>query len=241
MEDGSPVFGPVAYKLTLSEAIGRGIVAPYLVLCFDIRDPELYPPHETVNPYRYAYDLGGVRVGPEHSPVLIRPDWRGAPPPSGPLDIRSIRGCDVSPIDLADPAAALRLKAYVWAEMRERLDRLDALTRLAVARPPRIDRADAADWVEARLAEPHEEGVTRVLYHSIVWQYLPEDGRARITAAMERTGRAAPPDYPLAWLALETNRETFRHELTVRFWPGGEEPVVLGEAHAHGAWVEWRG
>ncbi|MFF5494509.1 Helicase associated domain protein [Streptomyces aquilus] len=42
MEDGSPVFGPVAYSLTLSEAIGRGIVAPYQVLCLDIRDPDLY-------------------------------------------------------------------------------------------------------------------------------------------------------------------------------------------------------
>ncbi|WP_406255844.1 Helicase associated domain protein [Streptomyces nigra] len=42
MEDGSPVFGPVAYRLSLSEAIGRGIVAPYQVLCLDIRDPELY-------------------------------------------------------------------------------------------------------------------------------------------------------------------------------------------------------
>ncbi|NNN38234.1 helicase, partial [Streptomyces sp. S3(2020)] len=42
MEDGSPVFGPVAFELSLSEAIGRGIVAPYQVLCLDIRDPELY-------------------------------------------------------------------------------------------------------------------------------------------------------------------------------------------------------
>ncbi|WP_323187318.1 Helicase associated domain protein [Streptomyces sp. NBC_00124] len=42
MDADSPVFGPVAYKLTLSEAIGRGIVAPYQVLCLDIRDPHLY-------------------------------------------------------------------------------------------------------------------------------------------------------------------------------------------------------
>ncbi|MET9914312.1 Helicase associated domain protein [Streptomyces sp. NPDC006476] len=42
MEPDSPVFGPVAYKLTLSQAIGRGIVAPYQVLCLDIRDPDLY-------------------------------------------------------------------------------------------------------------------------------------------------------------------------------------------------------
>ncbi|NEB75833.1 DEAD/DEAH box helicase family protein [Streptomyces sp. SID14478] len=40
MSEDSPIFGPVAYKLTLSEAIGRGLVAPYQVVCVDIRDPE---------------------------------------------------------------------------------------------------------------------------------------------------------------------------------------------------------
>jgi len=191
---------------------------------------------------RYAYDLGGVQVGPEGSPVRIRPDWQGPPPPSGPVEIVAIRGCDVSPIDLADDAAALRLKSYVWAEMTERLHRLDAIIGLARARRPRIDRADAADWVEARLAEPQAEGTTRVLYHSIVWQYLPPEGRARIEAAMAEAGARATPERRLAWLMLETNRATFRHELKVRYWPGGaEESVLLGEAHAHGQWVRWFG
>ncbi|MFI7005563.1 Helicase associated domain protein [Streptomyces sp. NPDC050145] len=40
MSENSSLFGPVAYKLTLSEAIGRGLVAPYQVVCVDIRDPE---------------------------------------------------------------------------------------------------------------------------------------------------------------------------------------------------------
>ncbi|MGW7672157.1 Helicase associated domain protein [Streptomyces sp. NPDC054775] len=42
MDEDSPVFGPVAYKLKLSEAIRRGLVAPYQVVCLDIRDPELF-------------------------------------------------------------------------------------------------------------------------------------------------------------------------------------------------------
>lgn len=187
---------------------------------------------------RYGYDLGGVKTGPEGSPVLIRPDWQG-PPPEGEVEIASIRGCDVSPIDLTDPAAALRLKSYVWAEMTERLERLDGVIALAEEKRPRIDRADAADWVEARLAEPQEAGVTRVLYHSIVWQYLPPAGRARIEAAMAAAGARASGERPLAWITLETNRETFRHELRVRQWPGDGEPVLLGEAHAHGLWVRW--
>ncbi|AEY94132.1 helicase (plasmid) [Streptomyces hygroscopicus subsp. jinggangensis 5008] len=42
MDRDSSVFGPVAYELKLSEAIRRGIVAPYQVVCLDIRDPDLY-------------------------------------------------------------------------------------------------------------------------------------------------------------------------------------------------------
>ncbi|WP_345142316.1 DEAD/DEAH box helicase [Streptomyces mexicanus] len=47
MDEDSPVFGPVAYKLKLSEAIRRGLVAPYQVVCLDIRDPELFAALET--------------------------------------------------------------------------------------------------------------------------------------------------------------------------------------------------
>ncbi|MCT2546981.1 DEAD/DEAH box helicase [Streptomyces atratus] len=42
MDPGSRVFGPVAYKLTLSQAVSRGLVAPYQVVCVDIYDPEFH-------------------------------------------------------------------------------------------------------------------------------------------------------------------------------------------------------
>ncbi|MFD3517454.1 Helicase associated domain protein [Streptomyces sp. NPDC058657] len=42
MDDGSPIFGPVAWKLMLSQAISRGLVAPYQVVCVDISDPDLH-------------------------------------------------------------------------------------------------------------------------------------------------------------------------------------------------------
>jgi hypothetical protein len=190
---------------------------------------------------RYRYDLGGVEVGPAHSSMRIVPEWRGPPPPSGPIEIVSIRGCDLAPVDLSDPAEALRLKAYVWPDALDRLGRIDAAASLAAEKPPLVERKDAGTFVEERLETPQEPGVTRVLYHSVVWQYLPETTRRSITAAMEQAGAHATAEKPLAWVQLETNRETFRHELTVRFWPGGGEPVMLGEAHPHGAWVEWLG
>ncbi|WP_329564952.1 DEAD/DEAH box helicase [Streptomyces sp. NBC_01361] len=41
MDRDSEVFGPVAYELRLSEAIRRSIVAPYQVVCVDIRDEDV--------------------------------------------------------------------------------------------------------------------------------------------------------------------------------------------------------
>ena len=189
---------------------------------------------------RYRYDLGGVEVGPADSPMQLKPEWRGPPPPAGEVEIVAIRGCDMSPVDLSDPAEALRLKAYVWAEAHERMGRIEAATRLAAEKPPLLERKDAGDFVEERLETPQEAGVTRVLYHSVMWQYLPETTRRAITAAMEQAGAHATRERPLAWVRLETNRETFRHELSVRYWPDGDDPVTLSEAHPHGAWIAWR-
>ncbi|MER7204997.1 helicase [Streptomyces sp. CB01635] len=42
MDRDSELFGPVAYELKLSEAIRRGIVAPYQVVCVDIRDEDVH-------------------------------------------------------------------------------------------------------------------------------------------------------------------------------------------------------
>jgi hypothetical protein len=190
---------------------------------------------------RYRYDLGGVTVGPADSQMRIAPEWRGPPPPAGEVEIVAIRGCDLAPVDLSDPAEALRLKAYVWPDAIERMARIEAAVRLAAEQPPLLERKDAGTFVAERLEAPQQPGVTRVLYHSIVWQYLPESTRRSITVAMEQAGSRATADKPLAWVRLETNRATFRHELTVRYWPGGDEPDMLAEAHPHGAWVEWRG
>lgn len=188
---------------------------------------------------RYFYDLGGVTVGPADSPMRIVPEWRGPPPPAADLRIVSIRGCDIAPVDLAAPEAALLLKSYVWPEAVERMARIDAAARLAREAPPDVVRQDAAAFVRDALARPQQAGVTRVLFHSIVWQYIPDDQQAAINAEMAQAAQSASADRPLAWITLETNRETFRHELHVRHWPGGGEPVLLACAHPHGAWVEW--
>ena len=190
---------------------------------------------------RYFYDLGGTTAGPSLSRMRIAPEWRGSPPPANPVEIVAARGCDRAPVDLTDPDQALKLKAYVWAEAAERMARIDTAIAMAERAAPELERMDAVDAVRDMLARPQEAGVTRVLFHTIVWQYLPEASQDAITAMMEDAGHAATAERPLAWVSLETNRATFAHELRVRYWPGGDQAVHLANAHPHGAWVEWLG
>lgn len=188
---------------------------------------------------RFRFELGGVKVGTAASAIRIVPEWRGDPPPNNPVSIEGIRGCDVKPVDLRDSDAALRLKSYVWPEARKRMARIDRAVGLASARAPELDRMGAAEWVQEILSEPQVDGVTRTLFHSIVWQYIPQASRDSITAGMEKVGEAATENQPLAWIMLETNRETFAHELRVRYWPGSDDWTLLARAHPHGDWVEW--
>jgi hypothetical protein len=187
---------------------------------------------------RFRIDLPGISTGPADSPVRLTPEWRGSPPPPTPPDIVSIRGVDIAPVDATTQAGADRLLAYCWADHTQRIERLDHALALLRAHPPRLDAGDAPDWLDARLAEPQPEGVTRVLMHSIVWQYIAPEGQARITAAMLAAGSRATPDRPLAWVRVEADRTVHHHDIRIQSWPGHGDSVLLGHAHAHGFWVE---
>jgi hypothetical protein len=187
---------------------------------------------------RIAFDLGGTAFGPADAPLRLTPDWRGPAPLPASIAFAAIAGCDAAPIDATDPAAAERLRAYVWAEKAERLTRIDTAIAMLRARPVALQHADAAEWVERRLALPQAPMTTRVLVHSVVWQYLGAERQARITTAIERAGAAASADRPLAWVTMEPNRDLAAHETTIRFWPGGHNAVVVARSHPHGEWIE---
>ncbi len=120
-----------------------------------------------------------------------------------------------------------------------RLDRVEAALRLAVTAGYKVEKADAADWVERRFARPQRPGTVRVLYHTVVWSVPAAATRARITAALAVAGRAASPAAPVAHLAVEGDGQPdARIDLTL--WPGGAT-VALGRADFHGRWVNGGG
>ena len=187
---------------------------------------------------QFRIDLPGMSTGPLGSTVRIVPEWRGTLPPTMPPAIVGIRGVDIAPIDATTSAGTDRLLAYCWVDHTQRIERLERALALFRAHPPHLEQGDAPDWLEARLNEPQAKGVTRVLMHSIVWQYIDAKGQARIQAAMEAAGARATPDRPLGWVRVEADRTVHRHDICVQSWPGHGETVLIGHAHAHGFWVE---
>jgi hypothetical protein len=188
--------------------------------------------------HRYRYELGTARWGDPASPVVIASDWQGAAPmlPAG-IEVAAHAACDVAPIDLPAPGAALRLLSYVWPDQHDRLTRLRAAIALAQTLGVHVEAADGLDWVRRELAVARP-GRATVLYHSIMWQYMPAATRETLRGVIAEAGARATRHAPLAWLAFEVVGSDADCELALTLWPGGTRHV-LAAAHPHGRWVRW--
>lgn len=175
---------------------------------------------------------------PGTSGVMIETDWRGPAPDNVrmPITVASRAACDQNPVDVTDPAAASRLKSYAWPDQPERLARLDAAISLAREAGVRVEKADAADWLQARLSGRPETGLT-LIFHSVFLQYPPEATRIALRAMIAAAGAAASPHRPLAWMCFEpcdlfddaalapVNPNLFISRLQT--WPGGQIRTFL--------------
>lgn len=188
----------------------------------------------------YAYDFGSWCHGdPMTAPLLLRADWLGAPPATAKIRLHSRAGCDIRPIDPRDPEQRKRLLSYIWADQLPRLERVaTALEHAAIhGRPP--EAIGAGDFVIRELAARPADACL-VLYHTIVWQYLPADEQQRIAEAIELAGAAATAEAPLAWLRAETGAASDGAELKLTLWPGGITRQ-LAVVDYHGRWIRWDG
>jgi len=183
---------------------------------------------------------GGLSHGPPDSPVRLTGAWTGAPLQPWPeLEVVERLGSDVRPVDPTRPEGRLMLTAYVWPDQQQRQARLRAALDLAARHVVPVRRQDAASFVAGIGLHQH---TTTVLWHSVVWQYLPADQQDSVAASIERLGDRATSTAPFAHLFLEPTRRTAGsdHEFLVvlRLWPDGRRRI-LGSSAAHGIPVTW--
>ncbi|WP_139978222.1 DUF2332 domain-containing protein [Nocardioides litoris] len=191
--------------------------------------------------FRFCDDTGAWH-GDEGSPVALDGAWTGPGPWHGgatwPEVVERV-GSDLRPVDATGTEGRLVLTAYVWADMRVRLERLRGALRLAQEAPVEVRRAGARDVVDGLELV---EGTVTVLWHSVMWQYLDDAERADVLARTEELGAASTPTRAFAHLQLEPRRRTAEEEhafwLVLRTWPGGVEEH-LARSRGHGLPVDW--
>ncbi len=182
----------------------------------------------------FALAVGGQSFGPQNPALTLAPEWHGPLPPAAAPHIADRRGVDLAPLNPSDPDDALRLMAYLWADQPDRLARTRAAMQVASAP---VDKGDAGAWLADRLEQPRP-GHLHLIYHTIAWQYFPQETQDTCEKALNTAGAQATDDAPLAHLSMEADGGKGAAAF-LRLWPGGEI-INLGRVDFHGRWVEWQ-
>lgn len=193
---------------------------------------------------RYSHNLGSVSCGQPDSPLHLEPEWQGLAPPPADVRILSARGADLRPLRLDDPHTRERLMSYIWPGDDARSDCLRRAMAIADEAKPVVDRASAAPWLAQRLGEPQAAGTMRVVQHSMVLQYLPEDELRAVKAAIFEAGNRATPERPVVRIGLEWNKKRSAVVLCMTYWSGTPDETgrkILAKCHPYGAAIRWYG
>jgi hypothetical protein len=182
---------------------------------------------------RYAYEVGGRVLGDPSSAVRLVEPWEGSIPPYREVEIVERRGCDPNPVDATTEEGRLTLTSYVWGDQVDRLTRLRAALELAQDVPVQVERAGALEFLERELRPT--PGVTTVVWHSVIWQYVDPAEREAVDALLESV------EGPVVRASMEPEDLGDRWAFVVRVQrlPGGGRPAVA-ECHGHGPPVRWR-
>jgi hypothetical protein len=188
---------------------------------------------------RFRYEQDGIALDPEDSPVRFAHFLTGGRPPLATgFHVGERAGCDLNPIDATTEEGRLTLLACIFPDEHDRFDLLERAIEVARETPAPVERADLSAWVAERLAEPRP-GIATVVYHTIVWPYLPDDVRGAADAAIAAAGERATDEAPLALLSFEGARtDSSRTELQLTEWPGGRSRLLATTSH-HPISVNW--
>ncbi|WP_114907234.1 DUF2332 domain-containing protein [Ornithinimicrobium murale] len=172
--------------------------------------------------------------------VVLDPAWESRPLgiPTA-VEVVERLGCDLAPIDPRSQDGALDLLSCVWPDQTHRLSRLRGALSLAQEHEVRLERAGGGDFLDRlELRESHHT----VVWHSVMWQYVPAEEQERMLDRLAALGAEADPERTLTHLAFEPRRlepgGPHRFLVAATTWPGGTERL-LGEAPPHGVPVRW--
>lgn len=145
------------------------------------------------------------------------------------LLLQERHGCDLHPLDAADPQDADTLLSFIWPDQRERFERLQAALAVARAYPVAIERGEGVAWARAK-AKPRERAATVVL-HTVITEHMSAEVRASLGEAIAELSASAADAAPFAWIRMEPGETGY--DTTLAQWPGGSERrIARSDGHA---------
>jgi hypothetical protein len=185
---------------------------------------------------RYHYDYGdGIGAGPLDAGLTLTTTRRGTEPL--PLDLPRIawrRGIDLHPLDVTDADDMRWVRALLWPEQSDRMERFDAAAEIARTDPPKLVQGDAVDDLGDLIATAPADARV-IVFHSFVINQFTDSQRSRLRDAL------VAADRPIDRISIEMlSRGAEAPEILHTRYDGGEHPAhQLGTAHHHGEWIAW--
>jgi hypothetical protein len=172
---------------------------------------------------RYGYEYANGSFPGE---LVLRGEERTPAPPAPALPrVRSRAGIDQAPPDLRTDEGVRLLKAYVWADQEDRLERLDAAVALWRRDPPEIVVGDILDELPRLLARRRDD-VPLLVWATATLYYLPRERRRAVRDLLVEAGAAT----------IETAHPIDGSDDYYGLFVDGQE-VAHGDFH--GAWLDW--
>jgi hypothetical protein len=187
--------------------------------------------------YGYDYANGrhyGVADAPLQIPCALIGDLM--PPLPAKLPEVALRvGIDLYPVDSGDDDAVLWLRALIWPEHRERVERLQQALEIARVHRPTVLAGDALNLLPEVIAEAPAE-TTLCLFHSLTLYQFTAEQRERLTTLLLEASRQRP----LYRIAFEKMRGADPPQLCLFVYAQGTATAqVVANCSAHGRWLEW--
>jgi hypothetical protein len=140
---------------------------------------------------------------------------------------------DLNPIDVASEHGARLLRAFVWPDQTERLERLDRAIAAVRRDPPQVMEGDYVEALPALLSN-RRPGAQLVVFQTASTMYLDRPRLERVRRALHEAAR----EEPLVYLTTGRAPNDDGYGLEVERYPDGQS-TRLAVFDFHGEWLDW--
>ncbi|MEE8332183.1 MAG: DUF2332 domain-containing protein [Acidimicrobiia bacterium] len=183
---------------------------------------------------RYGYDYGQDRVVGE-SPLTLSCELRGGVPDLELPPCRWSAGIDIEPVHVEEEDARDWLRALVWPDQPERMERLESAISIARDHPPRLVKGDGIDSLAGVVADAPADAAL-VVHHSFSLNQVSAEERDRFDGVLGSLS-AERDIYLVAvdWVGSDDHFELRAGQAQA----DGMRRTTLARVHHHGAWLDW--